>query len=130
METPNSLKDNKILIVDDVASMRNMTNSILRGAGFNNLHEASDGAIALKLLRKRPIDLVICDWIMPNLSGLALFKAANADEDLKNILFLMLTGSSDIDKVKEAITAGVTDYIIKPYQQDTFLEKVISKLKG
>ncbi len=127
MEVPNILKSKALLVVDDVASMRNMTKSILRAAGFNNLYEAPDGAVALKLLKKRPIDLVICDWIMPNLSGLELIKEVKADEKLREIPFLMLTGSSDVDKVKEAISAGVTDYIIKPYQQDSLLEKIISK---
>jgi two-component system chemotaxis response regulator CheY len=128
MKAPMALINKHILLVDDVASMRNMTKSILRGAGFTKLYEAQDGVAALKILKNQPIDLVICDWVMPNMNGLELFKEAEAEEKLKDIPFLMLTGSSDVNKVQEAIAAGVTDYIIKPYQPNAFLTKIFSKL--
>ena len=127
MILPDTLKNKHLLVVDDVASMRNMTKTVLRSAGFNKIQEAQDGVIALSLLKIKPVDLVICDWTMPNMNGLELFKACAANEKLKNIPFLMLTGSSDIKKVKEAISAGVTDYIVKPYKQDDFIGKIVSK---
>jgi two-component system chemotaxis response regulator CheY len=128
MRDPKYLKNKSVLLVDDSATMRNMTKSILRGAGFTKLFEAQDGVEALNILKNQLIDLVICDWVMPNMSGLELFKEARADEKMKNIPFLMLTSSSNVESVQEAISAGVTDYIIKPYQQDVFLEKIINKL--
>jgi two-component system, chemotaxis family, chemotaxis protein CheY len=124
----SAMKNKNLLLVDDIASMLNISKSILRGAGFTRIYEAQDGVEALKVLKNKPIDLVICDWEMPNMNGLELFKEAQADEKLKDIPFLMLTASSGVQKVKEAIAAGVTDYIIKPYQQNAFIEKVISKL--
>jgi two-component system, chemotaxis family, chemotaxis protein CheY len=124
----SAVKNKNLLLVDDIASMLNISKSILRSEGFTHIYEAQDGVEALKILKNKSIDLVICDWEMPNMNGLELFKEARADEKLKDIPFLMLTASSGVQKVKEAIAAGVTDYIIKPYQQNAFIAKVISKL--
>lgn len=128
MKAPKTMINKHLLLVDDVASMRNMTKAILRNAGFTNLYEAQDGVVAIKLMKTQQMDLIICDWIMPNMNGLELFKESKTDKKLKDIPFLMLTGSSDVQKVQEAIAAGVTDYIIKPYQPNVFLTKIFSKL--
>jgi two-component system chemotaxis response regulator CheY len=65
---------------------------------------------------------------MPKMSGLELFKVVKKDADLQDISFIMLTSSSENDKVKEALQAGVTDYIIKPYTTDVLLKNVMNRL--
>ncbi|HEX9158578.1 MAG TPA: response regulator, partial [Syntrophales bacterium] len=84
-------KNLKILIVDDFATMRKVIRNLLKQGGFENVAEAEDGAAALKLLKSQPVDFVISDWNMPNMSGLELLKAVRADDELKELPFLMVT---------------------------------------
>lgn len=119
---------NKILIVDDVLSMRRLTKEILRDAGFTHIFDAPDGQEALNLMRKVKVNLVVCDWNMPVMSGLEYFKAVQEDPKLAGTPFIMLTSSSETSKVKEAIEAGITAYIIKPYKPADLLKKINSLL--
>ena len=118
------MNDVKILVVDDVTSMRNVTKSILMVAEYNNVTLATDGASALELLKKEPYDLIICDWEMPNMSGLEVLIEIRKNEKLKDIPFLMLTGNTDKVKVEVANKEGVTDYVIKPIQPSALIEKI------
>ena len=118
------MKDTKILVVDDIASMRNVTKSILMVADYTNVTQATDGVEALKLLQGETFDLIICDWEMPNMSGLELLIEIKKNEKLKNIPFLMLTSNTDTIKVDVAIKKGATDYVIKPIQPSVLLEKI------
>lgn len=127
MPVEKKLANKRILIVDDVASMRNITKSILREFGFLNLYDAQDGDEALKKLMSSDYDLVICDRNMPKMTGVELFIKMQKDDRLKNIFFLLVTASSETSKVKEAIKFGITDYIIKPYKADTLLKKITAK---
>ena len=128
MDTTKELLQNKILIVDDVLSMRSLTKAILRDAGFTHVFDAPDGQEALKLMGKIKVNMVICDWNMPVMSGLDFFKAVQEEPKLAGTPFIMLTSSSEINKVKEAIDAGVKAYIIKPYKPADLLKKINSML--
>ena len=128
MDTDNELLLNKILIVDDVLSMRSLTKAILREAGFAHVFDAPDGQEALKLMRKVKVNLIICDWNMPVMSGLELFKAVQEDPKLAGTPFIMLTSSSDGAKVKEAIQAGITAYMIKPFKPADLVKKISTML--
>lgn len=128
MSLPKELAFKKILLVDDVASMRNMAKSLLWDAGLKSIQDTDNGSNALKYLKSHPVDLIICDWTMPEMSGLDLLKEVRQDDNLKSIPFLMLTASSDINYVKQAISEGVTDYITKPFQADAFCQKVIASI--
>lgn len=122
------MKDAKILVVDDVAVMRNVTKSILLVADYTNVTLADDGANALELLQDEPFELIICDWEMPNMSGLELLIETRKNEKLKDIPFLMLTSITDKTKVDVAMKAGVSDYVIKPIQASALIEKINSCL--
>lgn len=124
----NELLLNKILIVDDVLSMRSLTKAILREAGFAHVFDAPDGKEALLLMRKVKVNLIICDWNMPVMSGLEFFKAVQEDPKLAGTPFIMLTSSSEGSKVKEAITAGIQAYMIKPFKPADLIKKVSSML--
>jgi two-component system chemotaxis response regulator CheY len=124
----NELFLNKILIVDDVLSMRSLTKAILREAGFAHVFDAPDGQEALKLMQKVRVNLIICDWNMPIMSGLELFKAVQAEPKLKGTPFIMLTSSSDGAKVKEALAAGITAYMIKPFKPADLVKKISTML--
>lgn len=128
MVITKELLEKKILIVDDAASMRNLTKAILRDAGFTHVFDAPGGQEALELMKKVKVNIVVCDWNMPGMSGLDLFKAVKEDSKLAETPFIMLTSSSEGGKVKEAIEAGITAYMIKPYIPHDLLKKIISKL--
>lgn len=128
MEISQELLQKKILIVDDAPSIRSLTKAILREAGFTHVFDAPDGPEALMLMRKVRINVVICDWNMPGMTGLELYKEVKSDPKLVAPPWIMLTSSSEGEKVKEAIQAGITSYIIKPYKPDNLLKQVVNKL--
>lgn len=113
-----------ILIVDDFESMRRIVKGTLKSIGFSNFIEAGDGAIALKKLEKQKIDLIISDWIMPNMNGLDFLKAVRASDKFKNIPFIMVTAEGQKGNVLEAINAGVNNYIVKPFTPETLSAKL------
>ena len=128
MDIAKEVIQNKILIVDDVLSMRRLTKEILRDAGFTFVFEAQDGQEALILMRKIKVNLVICDWNMPVMSGIEYFKALQTDSKLAKTPFILLTSSSEITKVKEAIEVGITSYVVKPYKPADLMKKIYSLL--
>jgi two-component system, chemotaxis family, chemotaxis protein CheY len=118
-----------ILIVDDFASMRRIVKGTLKTIGFSNFIEAEDGVIALKTLEKEKVDLIISDWIMPNMNGLEFLKAAKGDNRFKKIPFIMVTAEGQKGNVLEAINAGVNNYIVKPFTPETLQTKLQKVLR-
>ncbi|PKN33666.1 MAG: response regulator [Deltaproteobacteria bacterium HGW-Deltaproteobacteria-19] len=119
----------KLLIVDDFATMRKVIRNILKQLGYENIVEAEDGSIALRVLKSQKIDLVISDWNMPNMTGLELLKAVRADEELKVTPFLMVTAEALQENVVAAVKAGVSNYIVKPFTAEAMNEK-LQKILG
>ncbi|MDY0162007.1 MAG: chemotaxis response regulator CheY [Desulfobotulus sp.] len=119
----------KILVVDDFATMRRILKNILKQLGFTNITEADDGTTALEALSKNSFDLIISDWNMPKMSGLELLKKVRSDPAYKNIPFLMVTAEAQKQNVIEAVQAGVSNYVVKPFTAEAIaekLEKIIS----
>jgi two-component system chemotaxis response regulator CheY len=114
----------KVLIVDDFATMRRILRNILKQIGFTDIAEADDGDTALKELKKEKYDLILCDWNMPEMPGIDLLKALKADEQLKNIPFVMVTAEAQKDNIIEAVKTGVSSYIVKPFTAETVNEKL------
>jgi len=114
----------KILIAEDFATMRRIIKTVLRQAGYQQIIEAEDGAIALRKLRSDDIGLVIADWNMPNMTGLDLLKAMRNDDTLKDIPFLMVTAEAKKDNIIEAIQSGASNYLVKPFTPDMLREKI------
>jgi len=118
-----------VLVVDDFATMRRIVKGVLKELGFKNIVEADDGSSALQELKKDDFGLIVSDWNMPKITGLDLLKAIRADDKYKNIPFIMVTAEGQKDNVVEAIKAGVSNYVVKPFTPDTLkekLEKVLS----
>ncbi|CAK0777156.1 Chemotaxis protein CheY [Gammaproteobacteria bacterium] len=109
------------LVVDDMGSVRALIRAVLDEMGFN-VAESSNGRDALTHLESNPVDLLVCDWNMPKMGGLEVVVSVRENPKLKNLPILMVTTEHSRDQVKEAIRAGVTDYIMKPFQ--------INKLKA
>jgi two-component system chemotaxis response regulator CheY len=109
----------KILVVDDMLTIRKIAKKILTELHFKNIHEASDGNEAWQIINKeKPFDLIICDWNMPKLTGLELLKKIRSTPEVAETPFILLTAESDMAQVKIAIEAGVDDYVLKPFTAD------------
>ena len=115
-----------ILVVDDYSTMRRIIKNLLKQLGFDNVDEASDGGEAIKKLREKPAGLVISDWNMEPMTGLELLKLVRADEKLKNTPFIMVTAESKPENVIAAKQAGVSNYIVKPFNAETLKTKMTS----
>ncbi len=117
-----------ILVADDMDIIRDMVGGCLREMGANGIAMAANGEIAWKLLNKAHFDLIICDWAMPQLSGLELLQRVRASAEHEHIPFLMLTASTAKDDVLAAAEAGVTDYLTKPFQARELEVRIIKML--
>ncbi|MCP3676742.1 MAG: chemotaxis protein CheY [Deltaproteobacteria bacterium] len=118
----------KILVVDDFSTMRRIVKNLLKELGYQNFEEADDGANALAKLKSGKYDFIVSDWNMPNMTGLELLKAVRADGDLKAIPFLMVTAEAQQENVIQAVQAGVSNYVVKPFTAATLQEK-LDKIK-
>jgi len=115
-----------VLIVDDYKTMLRIIRNLLKQLGFNNVDEASDGAEALEKLRAKDYGLVISDWNMEPMTGLQLLKECRADGALKELPFIMVTAESKTENVVAAKEAGVSNYIVKPFNAETLKTKLTS----
>jgi two-component system chemotaxis response regulator CheY len=116
--------DLKLLIVEDQADARAMARNVLAEIGVTQVFEASDGREALTFLDSafEFVDLILCDWNMPGLSGVELLRQLRSVDP--DIPFLMLTGRGDMESVVEAKASGVTGYIRKPYSPQQLEAKI------
>lgn len=114
----------KVLIVDDFSTMRRILKNILKQIGFTNISEADDGSTAWEELQKNSFDLIICDWNMPKMSGIELLKKVRADDTYKDIPFLMVTAEAQKQNVIEAVQAGVSNYVVKPFTAESISENL------
>lgn len=120
----------KFLVVDDHAAARHMVALLLRSLGARYVETVGNGAEALKYLKLHQADIVLSDWNMPVMNGLALLREIRADAVLATTPFVMIMMESSRDKVQEVIDAGVTNLIVKPLTAARLDAKVSGALKG
>lgn len=116
--------DHKIMLVDDNNVDRKMLKFHLKKKGFNNFVETFDGASALDLLKEGKVDLIISDRYMQSMDGLDFFKKLQENNDTKSIPFLLLTAENQKEKIAETIRLGIRNYIVKPIDPETLIDKV------
>jgi two-component system chemotaxis response regulator CheY len=116
------------LIVDDDTAMRGVLRKVLGQLHFTNVHEASDGAMALALLRANDFGLIISDWDMAPMTGIDLLRAVRTDPRLRHIPFVMVTAESKAENAATAKAAGVSSYIVKPFTPETLKRQLASVL--
>lgn len=134
MFSPNT----KFLVVDDFATMRKIVKKVLDELGYKNVIEAVDGKNALDILnehqsKNQPFEFIISDWNMPNMQGIDLLKACRQDVNLKNIPFMLVTAESEQSQIIDAAKAGVSEYVIKPFNGATLktkIERVFQKVSA
>lgn len=115
----------RILIVDDVSSMRGLIRDGLSKMFADlSLDEAADGREALEKLQEASYDLVLCDWIMPEISGDQLLRCIRNSPRLKDLPFIMITTKGEKESVMEALQAGANDYVVKPFTAEGLAERI------
>jgi two-component system chemotaxis response regulator CheY len=119
----------QVLIVDDYKTMLRIIRNLLKQIEFDRVEEASDGTEALGKLRGGGFGLVISDWNMQPMTGLQLLQEVRADARLRTLPFIMITAESKTENVVAAKQAGVSNYIVKPFNAETLrgkIEKVLA----
>jgi two-component system chemotaxis response regulator CheY len=125
----------KFLVVDDFATMRKIIKKVLNELGYTNVQEADDGKTALPMIQQalasnQPFEFIISDWNMPGMQGIELLKACKGDPRTKSIPFILVTAESEQKHILEAAKAGVSDYVVKPFNSITLkgkMERVYAK---
>jgi two-component system chemotaxis response regulator CheY len=117
-------KQMPILIVDDYKTMLRIVRGLLNQIGFNNIDEATDGTMAHGMIQQKQYGLVISDWNMEPMSGYELLKKIRSDEKTKTLPFIMVTAESKTENVVAAKQAGVSNYIVKPFNAETLKGKI------
>lgn len=121
-------KDMPVLVVDDYKTMLRIISNLLDLIGFNNVDQATNGEAALAKLRNKTFGLVISDWNMEPMTGLELLREVRTDAKLKETPFIMVTAESKTENVVLAKEAGVSNYIVKPFNAGTLKSKIASVL--
>ena len=119
----------KILIVDDLEFPRMVIRNMFHELGYeshNNILEAANGLEAFEILQKTRIDLIICDWMMPIMTGFELLQKIRATPELAKTPFIMITVEAEKENIMGAIKAGVNQYIVKPFTAETLYLKIES----
>lgn len=117
-------KDIRILVVDDFEPIRKAIIETLKLLKFTNVADAENGVNALKKLETETFDLVISDWVMPDMDGFELLNAIKTNEKLKDIPVMMVTAEADPGNIVKAIKAGASNYIVKPITVKTLNTKI------
>jgi len=120
----------KIAVIDDATMIRDLIKKFIR-QNFDDatVFDANNGQTGMNLLKRQPVDLILCDWEMPEMNGEELLCWVREQDQLKNIPFIMVTSRGDKEFVVKAIQSGVSDYLVKPFNNKQFLDKVAKALK-
>jgi CheY-like chemotaxis protein len=126
----STLNDVHVLVVDDNRQMRLLVRCLLRAGGLTNTTEAETAAHAFELMRARPVDLVIVDWMMQPVDGLSFTRMMRWDSASPNpyMPILMLTAHTEASRVAAARDAGVTGFIKKPISTRLLFDRVANAL--
>jgi two-component system chemotaxis response regulator CheY len=119
----------RLLVVDDSSTMRRIIRNSLKAVGYDDVVEAENGEGALSRLQAEKVDMVISDWNMPVMNGIELVTAMRKDAALKATPVLMVTTMAEKENILQAMQAGVTNYVVKPFDAAT-LKKKIDQILG
>lgn len=121
MPTANKLQ---IVVVDDQLTMRTLVRTGLQQIGVANSRDFPSAAEAWANIQAHPTHVVISDYNMPGMDGLAFLRAIRANPAMNNIAFILLTGRADKDLVARAVQFGANNYLVKPFTVATLKQKI------
>lgn len=113
-----------ILVVDDYNTMVRIIRNLLKSIGYENVDDASNGEEALAKIKAKSYGLVISDWNMEPMTGFELLQRVRQDATIASTPFIMVTAESKTDNVVAARKAGVSNYIVKPFNAQTLKAKI------
>ncbi|MGE0761133.1 MAG: response regulator [Vicinamibacterales bacterium] len=119
----------RFLVVDDSRTMRRIIINTLHKLGYKECHEASNGREGIERLATTPVDMVITDWNMPEMSGIEFIRAIRGSETTKHLPVLMVTTNAAQDDIVQALHAGVNNCVVKPFTPDTIKDKIEAALR-
>ncbi len=114
----------KILVVDDSSTMRRIIINTLNKIGYSDYTEAANGREGVEKLAAVPIDMIITDWNMPEMSGVDFIRAVRANDQTKHLPVIMVTTNAAQEDIVQALDAGVNNYVVKPFTPDTIKERI------
>ncbi len=116
----------KVLVAEDDEDSATLISELLQDIGLKEIELVHNGMEAFDKIKsaKEPYDLILCDWDMPELSGLDVYKKAKASNTLRGAHFMMVSAVSEAARIREAIQHGVSDYIVKPIDMEIMEGKV------
>lgn len=117
-------KEMSVLLVDDQRSMRQLARYALEEMGIGEVVTAANGREAIDQLSRRRFTFILSDWNMDEVDGLTLLRVVRSHPQTEKIPFIMITGQSDREEVRKAITAGVNNYIVKPFDMMSLRKKI------
>lgn len=128
------IKTAKILVADDMRSLRDFIIGALEKYGFQDIHEAENGTVALEKIKKTVIskdlfDLVISDIRMPGIDGIELLQNFRSIEVYTEAPFVICSTEAEKDLVLDAVDLGATAYLVKPFKEDDLIDRVLRALK-
>ena len=119
----------RLLVVDDAKFIRDLVQKTLRTEYPEiELMEASDGRKAQAILQRNSFDMILCDWEMPEMSGIELLEWVRSQENMQDQPFILVTSLDQKEHVVEALKAGVSDYVTKPFSAEQLISKVMKQL--
>lgn len=114
-----------VLIVDDAVTVRMMTKAFLKELGFKEIYIAENGIEALEILNELGfVELILADWNMPLMNGLDFIKAVRSEPKFSSIKIMMMTTENAMEKIIEAMNAGVDEYMMKPFSKEVLADKL------
>lgn len=116
----------RVLVIDDMGTMRKIVMKACREIGFTDITEAPDGAHGWQTISTAnpPIGIVVSDWNMPNCTGIELLKRVRGDKRFVGLPFILVTAEAEQHQIAEALKAGVSSYIVKPFAPQALKEKL------
>jgi CheY-like chemotaxis protein len=119
----------KILVADDSEDNRLILERRLKQDGYKNIVMADGGQSALESMQKTDFDLILLDYMMPDVSGLDVLKKIKGDPNLRHIPIIMVTALDEIEKVADCILSGADDFITKPFNATLLKARVSASLE-
>ena len=111
------------LVVDDSRVIRTIARRILEGLSYS-VDEAEDGMAGLRACREKMPDLIFLDWNLPSMKGLDFVKSVRGQQNGSRPVILLCTTESDPDEIADAMAAGATEYLLKPFDGTAVRDKL------
>ena len=120
----------RVLVVDDSSTMRRIIRNNLKAGGYDDVLEAENGESALMRLTTDPADVIVTDWNMPGMNGIEFVTKLRTLAAYAKTPVLMVTTMAEKENILEAMKAGVTNYVVKPFDAGTLKKKIEQILGG